>query len=408
MKRINAFQFSNLVVIALASMAVCRGAQVTAPAAPAPQQPVPQAASFCTNQPLCAEGYDFAAMITDFRTSEVNGLKVIDTTVHFVNKTNRPLILGYTDGSGMAIDDQGNRYGINGYAGVNAVRGIGRVAGNQIDPKFLLQPGQGGDALFELIWRPSGGAVGQTFEFDFTLREITPLEGNQFTLAGEFPLRFLGLTNGVGARPAAGAGYAPGTGGGLTATPAVGGAYAAGGMTATPAAGALAAAGPSAAAATAACTPGASVYDRAAAATNNLPAGAQSSVSQAQSAVSGLKSMFGRKKAAAAPAAGNPCPPAAPAAAAVPVQAQAPAYTPAPASAAPVAGSAALAPHAATTPAQQAAAGPGATTPNTAQAQAEARRRAAQVLAQQQAAAKAQAAKKKAATSAAAAATTPK
>jgi hypothetical protein len=376
---------------------------------PAPQAPAAQPPSVCANQPMCAEGYDFAAMITDFRTSDVNGLKVIDTTVHFVNKTNRPLILGYTDGSGMAIDDQGNRYGINGYAGPNAVRGIGKVVGNQIDAKFVLQPGQGGDALFELLWRPSGGAVGQSFEFDFTVREANAVEGGQFTLGGEFPLRFMGLTNGVGAKPAGGTSYAP-AGGALTAAPPAGGAYpAAGGMTATPPAGgaysAVANAVSGASASTAAgCTPsgGLTAVNQAA---GNLPAGAQSSVSQAQATVANFRSMFGKKKAAAAPApaAGTPCAPGTPVAApaAVPVAATAPspAYVVAPTAGTPAAATApaistpAPTANAAMTPAQRVEA------VRRAQAQAQAQQRAAQIKAAQEKAAAEAAAKKKAAAS---------
>ncbi|HEV2424444.1 MAG TPA: hypothetical protein VGZ29_06430 [Terriglobia bacterium] len=371
---------------------------------PAPQPAVAQAPSVCANQPMCAEGYDFAAMITDFRTSEVNGLKVIDTTVHFVNKTNRPLVLGYTDGSGMAIDDQGNRYGINGYAGPNAVRGIGKVVNNQIDPKFVLQPGQAGDALFELIWRPSGGAVGQTFEYDFTVREANALEGGQFTLGAEFPLRFMGLTNGVGARPAAGMGYAP-AGGALTATPPAGGAYSAGGMTATPPAGSASPAAavtyPNGGATAAGCPPsgGLTAVNQAA---GNLPAGAQSSVSQAQSTIAGLRSMFGKKKAAAAAAAagGNPCSPAATAAAPAAVPAAGPA--PSPAYTAPTA---AAVPATATTAAPAATGAPtaAATTPNAAMTPAQRAEaiRLARLQAQQKAAAQAEARRKAAAEAAA-------
>lgn len=403
-------------VIVLAILAARGAAQ-----SPAPQAPAAQAPSVCANQPMCAEGYDFAAMITDFRTSDVNGLKVIDTTVHFVSKTNRPLILGYADGSGMAIDDQGNRYAINGYAGTNAVRGIGKVVGNQIDAKFVLQPGQGGDALFELIWRPSGGAVGQTFEFDFTVREANALEGGQFTLGGEFPLRFMGLTNGVGARPAGGTSYAP-AGGALTATPPAGGSYPAGGTSATPSAGgaysavAAAVSNPGALTSAAGCTPsgGLTAVNQAA---GNLPAGAQSSVSQAQNTVANFRSMFGRKKAAAAaaPAAGTPCAPGTPVAApaVVPVAATAPspAYAVAPTAGTPAAATARAistpAPTATATPAVAAGAPNAAMTPaqraeavRRAQAQERAQQRAAQVKAAQEKAAAEAAAKKKAAAAA--------
>jgi hypothetical protein len=99
-------------------------------AAPADQSAQP--ASICSGRAACYEASDFAAIMTDFRVSTNGSWKVIDTTLHFQNKTIQPLILGYTEGSALAIDDQGNRYGLSGQA--NTVRGIGRIAGNSIDP----------------------------------------------------------------------------------------------------------------------------------------------------------------------------------------------------------------------------------------------------------------------------------
>src|SRR5215472_317118 len=58
-------------------------AQAPAGAQAAPAQAAPQAPSFCGNQPVCAETPDFAATITDVRTSNWNGWKLIDVIVHF-------------------------------------------------------------------------------------------------------------------------------------------------------------------------------------------------------------------------------------------------------------------------------------------------------------------------------------
>ncbi len=67
--------------------------------------------SACGNQPLCYDTPNFAAAVVDFRMSVKNGVKVMDATVRFVNKSNQPLILGYVDNSAVGLDDQGNRYG---------------------------------------------------------------------------------------------------------------------------------------------------------------------------------------------------------------------------------------------------------------------------------------------------------
>ena len=170
-------------VVLAAILPVRSAAQVAAPAIQSAQP-----ASICSGRAACYEAGDFVAIMTDFRVSTTNGWKVIDTTLHFQNKTNQPLILGYTEGSAMAIDDQGNRYGLSGQA--NAVRGIGRITGNNIDPKFSLPPGGAGDTMFELAWNPGSATQGVNFELDLSVREVSALEGHQFSLAGESPLQF--------------------------------------------------------------------------------------------------------------------------------------------------------------------------------------------------------------------------
>jgi len=179
-----------LALVALRTTASAQG-QMAAPAAPAAV--ATQARSICGSQQSCSETPDFAATVTDFRTSMVGAQKVIDATIRFQNKTNNSLVLGYAIGSGMALDDRGLRYSV---AGPNALRGMGVVNGRSFDPKFVLQPGGYGDARFELM---TGGSqvYGLTYELNITINEINTLEGNQHTLGGEFPLQFQGLTNGV-------------------------------------------------------------------------------------------------------------------------------------------------------------------------------------------------------------------
>jgi hypothetical protein len=182
-------------------------AQTAAPVAAAAQS-----ASFCGNQPLCFESMDFAATITEFRTSDGNGFKILDAIVRFQNKTNQPLILGYVDGSASGIDDRGNRYTLNPYGG-SGVRGIGILSGNNIDPKFMLRAGGYGDARFELLWR-LGQLQGVTYEMEMSIREINRVEGNQFVMGGETLLHYQGLANGAGVAASAagttGAGTIPG------------------------------------------------------------------------------------------------------------------------------------------------------------------------------------------------------
>jgi hypothetical protein len=183
--------FPSLAVVTILLAIVTSGpAQVSQPQIAAPAQN-----SFCGSQPLCYETNDFAATITDFRTSTQSYLKIIDVILRFQNKTNRPVILGYVANSGTAMDDRGNRYGV---WGANGFRGIGQVYGpNNFDPKFNIPPGGFGDAQFELAWNPGQQVYGLTFELNLTVDEMNTVEGNQHVLGGEFPLHYRGLSNGV-------------------------------------------------------------------------------------------------------------------------------------------------------------------------------------------------------------------
>lgn len=145
----------------------------------------------CQGQPRCAEVASFTATVTDFRTSTVERRKIITATIRFQNRLNRPLILGYVDGSGVATDDQGNRYALYGEA---SVRAMGIITRNGLDPKFVLEPGQWSDARFELAWSPTRHDIfGLSFVLEMAVREITPLQGRQYRLGLEHALRFEGL-----------------------------------------------------------------------------------------------------------------------------------------------------------------------------------------------------------------------
>jgi hypothetical protein len=188
--------------------------------AQAPAAPVAQAPTICGNQPLCYEAPDFAATITDFRTSSQG--RIIDVAVRFTNKTNQVLFLGYTNGSGVATDERGNRYVV---WGGNGVRGMGLVNGQSLgDPKFQINPAGYGDTRFELGLQGYPPVIGFTFELDLSVNEINAYQGNQFTVGNEFPLMWKGLANGAaGAAPGAiayaGNGAASGTAGTLTSIP---------------------------------------------------------------------------------------------------------------------------------------------------------------------------------------------
>jgi hypothetical protein len=168
---------------------------------PSQMQVAPGAAaapvSLCANRPLCYEGNDFVATVSEFRTStDAYGNKILDAMMHFQNKTNQPISLGYVESSGSAVDDMGNRFGLNTNNG--GVRGMGVVNGTVMDPKFTLPAGGGGDSRFELYWTPRGKLAGVNYEMELSIREMTRVEGNQWTLGDETLVHYQGLANGVG------------------------------------------------------------------------------------------------------------------------------------------------------------------------------------------------------------------
>jgi len=140
----------------------------------------------------CAEVSSFVATVGDFRTSTSGRWRVVTFTVRFHNKTTRPLRLGYVRGSGVVLDDQGNRYVVLAPANVRA---IGEITESSYDPKFALAPGERSDARFEMAWTPerAGQIVGTTYEGDITVRELDPVAGNQFRLGREHALHFRAL-----------------------------------------------------------------------------------------------------------------------------------------------------------------------------------------------------------------------
>ena len=193
----------------------------------ASQKPVAAAAPrvnppICGGERLCTEVNDFAVTMVDFRASLTAPRKVLTATLRFENKTNRPVILGYVPGSGLATDERGNRY-----ATVETdVRGIGLV-GRTVDAKFVLQPGQRSDARFTYIWDAGRTAYGTAFDAEITVREIVDRGNNQVTLGAEYPLRLTGLVDGAragaappAASPAISAAPAPGSTPAVPAAPA--------------------------------------------------------------------------------------------------------------------------------------------------------------------------------------------
>ena len=176
------FRFAGLVLASLLASAPAVAAQAESP---------------CAGQiATCADVGVFVASVTDFRTSTQSYYKIVTLTVRIENRSKAPVRLAYLAGSGVATDDQGNRYIVY---GDNAVRGIGQASGSQVDPKFVLAPGESSDARFELMWRPAtrNDIVGTVFDVMMALREVEVLPANQVRLGREHALSFRSLRSGT-------------------------------------------------------------------------------------------------------------------------------------------------------------------------------------------------------------------
>ncbi len=152
----------------------------------------PRQAPGCQGTPMCDEGTTFAATISDVRTSVSGRDRLVAVTLRIRNRLDQPLTLAYVQNSGVVTDDRGNRYVVY---GAGAVRGIGEITGNRVDPKFTLPAGESADARLEFLWRPTSGAIyGTIYDLDLALRELETLPGTQWQLGREYTLQYRGFT----------------------------------------------------------------------------------------------------------------------------------------------------------------------------------------------------------------------
>jgi hypothetical protein len=300
------------ILVLVATLAACTPATFAEKGNPAggtkPQTaaaPEAVAKSPCGNQTFCYDTPDFIATVTQFRTStDGSGNKMLDAIVHFQNKTDQVLSLGYADGSAAGMDDHGNRYELNKDRGV---RGMGVIAGTTPDAKFALQPNGAGDAHFELMWNPKDQIVGATYELELSIREMSRGDDKQWTLGNEILVHYDGLANGSASVSASPAGKPEAPGEAATTSEDAEKAStgpAAGSGSASPSAGSAFMSNLSNGATAASQPCGTATAKAAGAAGSSGQSGAASAVSNTSAAITSISSLFGHK-AAAAPAAAN-------------------------------------------------------------------------------------------------------
>jgi hypothetical protein len=305
MKHSTILKMQTLVLVA--TLAGYSPATLAEKAKPAKSQtaaaPDAEPKSPCGNQSLCYDSADFIATITQFRTStDGSGNKILDAIVHFQNKTDQVLSLGYSDGSAESMDDHGNRYELN----KNGVRGMGTVAGTTPDAKFVLQPNGNGDARFELTWNPKDQIAGATYELEMSIREMSRGDDKQWALGNEVLVHYDGLANGSASASASPAGK-PEAPGGEPATSEdaakASAGPAAGSGSGSPSAGSALMSSLSNGATAASQPCGTATAKAAGAAGSSGQSGAASAVTNTTAAITSISSLFGHKTAPAPAAA---------------------------------------------------------------------------------------------------------
>lgn len=154
------------------------------------------AADGCGGSDSCVETRSFVANVSNFRISKSGQQRLLTVTLTVRNTTAAPLMLGYVSDSAVAIDDNGNRYVVE---RPQSVRGMGVIAGSNVDAKFTLPPGESGDARFELAWNAADAEPGSAFELDLAIREIAAAGADSYKLGAEHSVHFARLTENTAA-----------------------------------------------------------------------------------------------------------------------------------------------------------------------------------------------------------------
>jgi hypothetical protein len=164
----------------------------TAPAAPG------DASDACAGKARCYGAGPFTASVTQVTTSKYSYYVYVHLKVQVRNVTAQPLVLGWKNGSGSAIDDAGNRYV------AKTVKGIGLVSAGAADPQFALNPGQQRDFTIDYILRPGRAVLGTSWTAEFVLEQLEILPSRQVRSVRDYSVSYPDLTPGKSSGAAAG------------------------------------------------------------------------------------------------------------------------------------------------------------------------------------------------------------
>jgi hypothetical protein len=164
------------------------GSEPVAPATPVARPA--DAPDACAGRQRCYNAGPFAAEVTQVTMSKVTYYVVVKLNVKVLNVTAQPLLLGWQNGSGSAIDDVGNRYV------AKTVKGIGLVSASSADPQFALNPGQSRAFTVEYVFRANRSTVGTSWTAEFVLQQLEILPSRQVRSVREYSVSYQDLTAG--------------------------------------------------------------------------------------------------------------------------------------------------------------------------------------------------------------------
>lgn len=158
----------------------------------------------CEGRARCAASGPFMAQIMELTSApKPTGGKPhnVRLNLRFRNVTDEPIVLAYVAGTSALFDTNGNQY-----TWVRSTRydvsatGIGLVQGRQIDPQFVLKPGEARDATFQ-VTRPAPAAdtIGPPATYDLTIAQVEAPQNVPPRSKAQFALHFTGLETPVSA-----------------------------------------------------------------------------------------------------------------------------------------------------------------------------------------------------------------
>lgn len=166
-----------------------------APAAPT----APPVGDACQGQPHCAASGPVLARLVGAASSTRGNYHHVTMRIAFQNLGSEPLILNYKQKTGQAIDERGERYGVDTYR--EAVQGMPVATRQQASSQFTLAPGESRTAAFEFRRFTGKVPAGSVLTPSIAVEQYALLPSNQLQLVREHALSFGSVPAGGSLQP---------------------------------------------------------------------------------------------------------------------------------------------------------------------------------------------------------------